>query len=92
MGRGGEGERRGAGGEAAGEAGGGTRLPLDQLVSSRSPMGAEALEPGGGEAAILDEAVAWLHFEWGQNLPRLHPQPPLSTLLPAAPPMRGGVL
>lgn len=55
-------------------------------------MGAEALEPGGGEAAILDEAVAWLHFEWGQNLPRLHPQPTLSTLLPAAPPMRGGVL
>lgn len=65
-------------------------------------MGAENLEPGGGEAAILDEAVAWLHFEWGQNLLRLHSllgkqgvkhqPPPISTLLPAAPPMRGGVL
>lgn len=41
----------------------------------RYPIDAEDLEPRGGEAAILSEAGAWLHFEWGQSLPRLTPPP-----------------
>lgn len=38
-------------------------------------MDDEYLEPRGRGAAILDEAVTWLHFEWGQNLPILPPPP-----------------
>lgn len=34
-------------------------------------MDAQGLERRGGGAAILGEAVAWLHFERGQNLPGL---------------------
>lgn len=51
--------------------GGGIRLPGPARVYSRCPMDTQSLEPKGRVAAILEEAVTWLHFEWGQNLPTL---------------------
>ena len=81
---------------------GGTRLPRAPVVYSRCPMDAEDIELGGGEAAILDEAVAWLHFAWGQNVPWPPPPPGeqgvkhlrhlYTCILPTSPPVRGGEL
>lgn len=44
---------------------------MDPLVSPRYPIDAEDFEVRGGEAAMLSEAVAWLHFECGQTFARL---------------------
>lgn len=41
-------------------------LGLAPLVGG--PIAARDLELMGGEAAILGEAVVWLHFEWGREL------------------------